>query len=131
MKRAVFSPLADIDLEEIGLSIGWDNPTRADEFVDELKTLSERIAESPGIGRRRPELASEVRSFPYRNDLLFYRVNDGASRSCACFMRRAMSRRCFALRGERFGRYSAISWSLRRAELRPCAPRSRSARRPS
>ena len=56
-----FSPLAEIDLEEIADYIARDNPRRALSFVRELRERCEKIAAFPEAARLRPELAEGIR----------------------------------------------------------------------
>lgn len=73
MKRAVFAPAAEADLEAIHDYIATDNPAVAARLVARLEELAARLAETPGMGRTRAGLLSDLRSFPIGNYLLFYR----------------------------------------------------------
>ena len=42
-------------------------------WIDRLERECRKLAGSPGMGRRREELGSKLRSFPVGNYLLFYR----------------------------------------------------------
>ena len=69
---------AHLDLVEIGLRIAEDNPTAADRWLDSIDNCCKMLAQMPEIGRSRPELAPELRSFPVGNYVIFYRpVEDG------------------------------------------------------
>jgi toxin ParE1/3/4 len=61
------------DLDAIATFIGLDNPQAALRFLDMLEGKFLLLAESPGIGRLRPELAPDLRAFPVEDYLLFYR----------------------------------------------------------
>ncbi|MEQ8999712.1 MAG: type II toxin-antitoxin system RelE/ParE family toxin [Coleofasciculus sp. B1-GNL1-01] len=66
-------PLAQTDLDAI-----WDyleensNQEQAADFLRKLYAKLEILAQNPYIGRIRDELLPELRSFPFRNYLIFY-----------------------------------------------------------
>ena len=71
-------PLARQDLISIWRYIARDSEFEADQFLDKLELLLLRLAERPLIGRERPELADNLRSFPLGNYVIFYRpISDG------------------------------------------------------
>jgi toxin ParE1/3/4 len=76
MKKAVFAPTAEADLEEIYDYIAADNPLAAVRFVARLEDLATQLARTPGMGRARPALLPNLRSFPLGNYLLFYRLTE-------------------------------------------------------
>lgn len=61
------------DLEEIHDFIAEDNPKIALSFINSIEGKCETLASSPEIGRKRDNLAPELRSFPYRSYVIFYR----------------------------------------------------------
>jgi toxin ParE1/3/4 len=66
------------DLDEIWLYIAEDNPPAADDLLDTLYERFVLLAEQPFLGRARPELAPNLRSFPVGNYVIFYRpIDDG------------------------------------------------------
>lgn len=67
-----YSSAAHSDIEEIVLYIFDLNPVAASHFLDLLEETCELLAEHPLIGRLRPELGDELRSFPIGNYLIFY-----------------------------------------------------------
>jgi toxin ParE1/3/4 len=67
------TPQAFHDLDTIADFIGLDNPQAGLRFLDVLEGKFQLLAESPGIGRLRPELAPELRAFPVEAYLVFYR----------------------------------------------------------
>lgn len=73
MKRAIFAPAAEADLEAIHDYIATDNLAAATMLVARLEDLATRLAETPGMGRARAELLPDLRSFPFGNYVLFYR----------------------------------------------------------
>ncbi len=75
MKRAIISPEAQSDLDDIWEYIAKDNPPAADRLVDELHQQCTELAESPEHGKRRDELGVGLRSWPVRKTyLIFYRL---------------------------------------------------------
>jgi len=77
MAGATFAPAAEADLEAIHDHIAADNPAAAAELVARLEDLAARLAETPGMGRARPDLLPDLRSFPLGSYLLFYRPGAG------------------------------------------------------
>jgi toxin ParE1/3/4 len=71
-------PQAEQDLVEIFWHICRDNPPAAEKFVRAVNAKCELLARQPYIGRARPDLRADLRSFPYGNYLILYRiVEDG------------------------------------------------------
>ena len=64
---------AEADLLDIWLYIGRDNVSAADRFLDSMGQKFDALAEYPMMGRARPELAPDLRSFPVGNYIIFYR----------------------------------------------------------
>lgn len=78
MKRVLKTPVAEADLEEIGIYIAQDDPDASDRLLDAIADKLALLAESPGIGRAREELAPGLRSFPVSSYVVFYRsIDDG------------------------------------------------------
>ena len=76
MTRVFFAPAAEADLDKIHDYIAAENPTAAAALVTRLEDLAALLADAPGMGRARPELLSNLRSFPLGSYLLFYRPSD-------------------------------------------------------
>ena len=76
MTRVVFAPAAEADLEVIHDFIAAENPAAAAALVTRLEDLAVLLADAPGMGRARPELLPNLRSFPLGSYLLFYRPHD-------------------------------------------------------
>lgn len=70
------TPLADQDLDEIWLTIAADSVERADKFVDALTKRFVTLSRSPRAGRARNELLPGLRSFAFRNYVIFYSLLD-------------------------------------------------------
>ena len=69
----IISDLANDDLINIWLYIGDYSPQAADRFIDLIYEKCLIICESPRIGRRRDELLPDLRSFPVKRYVIFYR----------------------------------------------------------
>lgn len=78
--RIVWRPMAEADLDNIVDYIARDNPTRAEEFSQELRDRTLPLATHPKIGHAgRPGLPTFVRELVvHRNYIVFYRVLDKA-----------------------------------------------------
>lgn len=72
MGRLVIRPQVLTDLDDIFDYIAEDSLDRAISFIKRLHGQMQKLASSPGIGRRRNELWPGLRSFPYGNYLIFY-----------------------------------------------------------
>jgi toxin ParE1/3/4 len=78
MSRYRLTDEARQDLDEIWLYIAEDNLPAADSFLDALYDRFVLLAQQPLLGRARPELAPNLRSFPVGNYVMFYRpIDDG------------------------------------------------------
>ncbi|GAA0722323.1 type II toxin-antitoxin system RelE/ParE family toxin [Dokdonella soli] len=73
--RAVFSRLAECDLEEIGDYIAADNLRRAVTFVRELRAHCARIADAPLAWPARPQLGPGIRSSLHGRYVVFFRAS--------------------------------------------------------
>jgi len=69
-----FRPAALKDLEDIYDFIADDNLARAGQFIDLIEEKCSDLAKNPLIGRLRPELKKDLRSFPVQRYLIFYWV---------------------------------------------------------
>ncbi len=72
MANFVVRPRALTDLAEIWAYIANDSPDQADHFADLLAIKFQALARRPGLGRPRPELASDLRSFTVGRYVIFY-----------------------------------------------------------
>ena len=70
---------AENDLIDIWHYIARDSDKAADRFLDRLNEKFGALARNPNIGRARPELRPEMRSFPYGAYLILCRaIKEGA-----------------------------------------------------
>lgn len=74
MAAVIKSPEAEEDLIDIWLYIAEDSLVNADRFLDRLGGMAQKLADAPGMGKERPELAPALKSFPMEDYVLFYRV---------------------------------------------------------
>ncbi len=65
---------AHLDLVEAALRIAEENPLAADRWLDTIEEKCRLLAQMPGLGRKRPDLAPELRGFPIGNYIIFYRA---------------------------------------------------------
>lgn len=75
MSRVVFSAAAYNDLAAI---VDYTKATwgrgQAESYLSEMKVRLDALAETPLIGRARPELATDLLSFPIEKHIAYYRV---------------------------------------------------------
>jgi len=84
-------PQAEQDLIDIYQHIWRDNPNAAEKLVRLINAKCELLARSPLIGRARPELRADLRSFPHGAYLILYRAIDDGRKSYASCMPREIS----------------------------------------
>lgn len=78
MPQIFRTPQSRSDLVEILLYIRRDNRRAARRLLTTINDKLNLLAEFPGLGQPREELAQSLRSFPVGKYLLFYRpVSDG------------------------------------------------------
>jgi len=73
--QCVFSPLAELDLEEIGDYIARDNPPRAVSFIREIREVCVKLTAMPDAAPLRRELGEGIRMMPFGHYLIFYTAN--------------------------------------------------------
>lgn len=77
MLRVRLTHSAEADLLELWLYIAEENLVAADEALDSIQSTVSLLATQPEMGRARPELADELRSFPTRIPyIIFYLPGD-------------------------------------------------------
>ena len=74
MPEVLRRPEAEADLDDLWLFIAQDDPVNADRFIDRNADTCNLLAENPSMGRGRPELAPDLRSFPVGNYMIFYQT---------------------------------------------------------
>jgi toxin ParE1/3/4 len=73
MNQYRVSPEARADLDEIWRYIAQDNPEAADKYIRAIISRFPTLAAMPLLGRERPEIAPELRSFVVGHHVIFYR----------------------------------------------------------
>jgi toxin ParE1/3/4 len=69
---------AELDLIETALHIAKEDPAAANRWLDIIDQKCHLLARMPELGRKRPDLAPELRGLPVENHVIFYRrVTDG------------------------------------------------------
>lgn len=74
MPRLRYAATARADLSEIAEYIAKENPQAAGRVIASIRRTCRSIAERPGIGRNRPDIAPGFYSFPVGSYVVFYRV---------------------------------------------------------
>jgi toxin ParE1/3/4 len=73
LSRVIKTVRAEQDLEEIWFYVALDDVVAADALLDDFDNSCRLLATQPKMGRAREELANELRSFPVRRYVVFYR----------------------------------------------------------
>jgi toxin ParE1/3/4 len=73
MPRVLRTSRAHLDLVEAAIHIAEENPTAADHWLDSIDEKCQSLACMPQLGRKRPDLAPDLRSLPAGNYVIFYR----------------------------------------------------------
>ena len=72
MSRLAIRPEAIADLESIEDHIALDDVDQALAFIERLYETMTLLAGQPLMGRARPELGADIRSFPVGRYVIFY-----------------------------------------------------------
>ena len=73
MPRVLRTSQAELDRVEIALCIARDNPAAADCLLETIDEKCRLLAQMPEMGRKRPDLAPDLRSLPVGHYVIFYR----------------------------------------------------------
>ncbi|MBF0620952.1 MAG: type II toxin-antitoxin system RelE/ParE family toxin [Magnetococcales bacterium] len=73
MSKFEFSEQAEIDLLETVTYISQHNALAAETWLNKIISTCYNISQSPLMGRERPELGRDIRSFPIGRFIIFYR----------------------------------------------------------
>lgn len=76
MPRVLFSPAADADLDEIWHYVANDSLLQADRLLERFRLKLEHLAQWNTLGRPRPEIARNCRSYPFGKYCFFFRPMD-------------------------------------------------------
>ena len=66
------------DLDDIWAYVAQHDPAAADRLILSIEELGRVLAQTPGMGRRRPELGHGTRSFNLRKYVIFYTESDAS-----------------------------------------------------
>lgn len=67
--------IANADLIGIALCIAEDNPAAADAWLDNFDKKCRLLVAMPEMGRLRPELERQIRSWVYGDYVIFYQIS--------------------------------------------------------
>jgi toxin ParE1/3/4 len=73
--RVIFSPLAALDIEEIGDYIFKENPRAARQITKELRARCRGLSDYPRRGLNRPDIEQGLRSISLGNYVIFYIID--------------------------------------------------------
>lgn len=76
LKLPLITPAAIADLLEIWCFIAEDNMPAADSVLEVIQEKCNVIANTPGVGRSREDLAPNLRSVVTSSYVIFYRPNE-------------------------------------------------------
>ncbi|MBD2776276.1 type II toxin-antitoxin system RelE/ParE family toxin [Iningainema tapete] len=78
-RRCELTELADQDIFEVSVYVAQNlGVAAAQRFIDTINEKFQLLANSPGLGRSRLDLAPELRSFPVGKYIIFYRpISEG------------------------------------------------------
>ncbi len=76
MNRFRISRQADKDLEDIWIYLAQIDPIAADTLIAKLLNRFPMLAKFPEMGKSRNELLLELRSFPVKPYIIFYRWSE-------------------------------------------------------
>ncbi len=76
MARVVYSDIAKADLREIWDHVSDDSLLQADRLIERFRSKLEHLAKWNTIGRPRPEIALNCRSYPFGKYCFFFRPID-------------------------------------------------------
>jgi toxin ParE1/3/4 len=76
MKEPRVTPQAEADLVEVWQYVAKGGAARADAFLDKVLKQCQQLAQFPRLGRARENLAPNLRSFPVKEFVIFYRPVD-------------------------------------------------------
>jgi toxin ParE1/3/4 len=77
MPRVIFSPVARADLQDIWNYIAADSAVQADRLTEKFRVKLEHLAKWNTLGRPRPELEKDCRSYPFGKYCFYFRPLEG------------------------------------------------------
>jgi toxin ParE1/3/4 len=76
MANVLFSDVAKADLREIWDYIADDSPLQADRLIMRFRSKLEHLAKWNTLGRPRPELGQDCRSYPFGKYCFYFRTRE-------------------------------------------------------
>jgi len=76
MREPRITPRAEVDLLEVWHYFARGSESAADSFLEKILKQCRQLAEFPRMGRARENLAPNLRSFPVKKFVIFYRPTD-------------------------------------------------------
>lgn len=77
MTQVLYAQSAQTDLLKAWLFVAETNLTAADRMLEKIEQEAATLSQQPKMGRIRPELGKDVRSWPTSTPyILFYRLDD-------------------------------------------------------
>ncbi|MDI1310770.1 type II toxin-antitoxin system RelE/ParE family toxin [Prosthecobacter sp.] len=76
MATVAYSAIAKADLREIWDYVSEDSQLQADRLIERFRSKLEHLAQWNTLGRPRPEIARNCRSYPFGQYCFFYRPSD-------------------------------------------------------
>ena len=76
MARVIYSDIAKADLREIWDYVSDDSQLQADRLIERFRSKLEHLAKWNTLGRPRPEISVNCRSYPFGKYCFFFRPID-------------------------------------------------------
>ncbi|MEX0717605.1 MAG: type II toxin-antitoxin system RelE/ParE family toxin [Planctomycetaceae bacterium] len=73
MRRPLYTLQSQRDLDRILRHVSRDDPAAALRLIERIRRACRRLADSPDLGIRHDEVVEELRIWPVRRYLVFYR----------------------------------------------------------
>jgi len=89
MSTLRYADSAENDLLDAWLHIATDNPEAADRIIEAIDREARLLLTHPGMGRKRPELAAGLRSWPTRTRYILFYFADAAGIAIARILHHA------------------------------------------
>jgi len=70
----IYSPEAELDIDDIWFYIAVDNQAKATELINIIKQTCIFLSENPEVGTKRDYLNKGLRHFSVKNRAIYYRI---------------------------------------------------------
>jgi toxin ParE1/3/4 len=74
--KVIYSPEAELDIDDIWLYIAADNQLKATELINTIKKTCIFLAENPEAGTEREYLKQGLRHFSIKNRAIYYKIKN-------------------------------------------------------